>query len=94
MKQTKCKEKSPLDILIPYAVTDGYCAQRIDMRTSRSEAIALRRVFDGLRKDGATLVNGQFINTVPDVFRWWLQRVYQELYGDTPANEISPATFQ
>ncbi len=93
-KQTKCKVKSPVSIAVPYALKAEYITRRIDMRLTQTESLAMRRVFDGLRTDGATLANGNKINNAPDVIRWWLQRVYEEMYGDLPAVEVSPATFR
>ena len=67
---------------LPTFKTDGYVGRRIDMRLSTREAIACRRLFDGLRKDHATLADGSHIDRQPDVIRWVLNRIYYELHGD------------
>ena len=81
-KSTKAKTGEQIVTLeLPVAVTDGYVGRRLDLRMSMPEAVAYRRVFDGLRAEHATLPNGRHVDREPDALRWILNRIYGELYG-------------
>ena len=68
---------------LPVHQTDGFMGRRIDMRLSTRQAVAHRRVFDGLRAEHAMLRDGHHIDAPPDVVRWILDHIYHEIYGDT-----------
>ena len=93
MKQTKVLVKSPAQIELPFSVSGGLVQRRLDMRLSPAEALAFRRVYDGLRSKGATLSNGNHVDNVPDVIRWIAQQVFEQMYGDAEALEVVPAQF-
>ena len=67
---------------VPTCKTDGYVGDRIDVRMTRREAIACRRLFDGLRSEHVILPTGRHVDRSPDAVRWILNRIYHEIYGD------------
>ncbi len=74
--------KETVTITLPVLATPGYVGRRLDLRMSMPEAVAYRRVFDGLRAEHATLPGGRHVDREPDALRWMLNRIYHELYGD------------
>ncbi|MFQ5505317.1 MAG: hypothetical protein ACE5F1_11020 [Planctomycetota bacterium] len=54
---------------------DAYLQRHLDIQMSYSQALACRRLFEGLRRTGATLESGQHINRPVDVVRWLLEQV-------------------
>ena len=93
MKNTKTKRKSPLELPLPFQCTGDYISRRLDLRMSMREAMAYRRVYDGLRADHATLPNGQHVDNQADTVRWILNRIYDEIYGDLEPGTVQPAQW-
>ena len=52
-----------------------FTQRHVDVRFSRPEALAVRRLREGLQLNGATLENGKSIYSNADVLRWILQQV-------------------
>ena len=74
--------RQTVNLKLPVDQTDGFMGRRIDMRLSTRQAVAHRRVFDGLRAEHAMLRDGQHIDAPPDTVRWILDQIYYEIYGN------------
>lgn len=82
-------ERNSVTIEIPVRETDGYIGRRLDLRMTLGEAVAARRVFDGLQAQHARLPNGHHVDRPPDAIRWILNKIYHELYGDADPFSLS-----
>ena len=56
-------------------VSDAYRQRHVDVHLTADQALALRRLFDGLRNTGIMLANGYFINRPTDAVRWLLEQL-------------------
>jgi hypothetical protein len=55
---------------------NGYLSNHIEARLStEKQRKNMRRILNGLRKSGAKLENGRFVDTQADMFKWILEQV-------------------
>ena len=69
------RDEGAVSILLPVARTGHRVPRRIDRRLTATQAQALRDIYDGARREGAQLVNGRDIESVPDALGWMLEQV-------------------
>ena len=90
-KKVKSKASTPakktVTLTLPVFETPGYVSRHLDVQMTRTQALALRRVLDGLRASHALLPNGKHVDAAPDAIRWILDSVYEQLYGDMKPGE-------
>lgn len=91
-KKAKSKASTPakktVTLTLPVFETNGYISRHLDFQMTRGQAIAYRRVLDGLRAEHALLASGKHVDAAPDAIRWMLEQVYQQLYGDAPPASV------
>ena len=92
-KPTKVLTKSPVILELPVVCMNAYINRHLDVQMSRTQALALRRVLDGLRDKHAVLTGGKHVDSTPDALRWILDSVYEQLYGDLHPGLVKPAQW-
>lgn len=57
---------------------DEYAPRHLDVQLTTRQSIAMQRLFIGLDRDGARLLNDRRVVTAADAIRWLLEQVPEE----------------